>query len=259
MPTSAPPHEETFRIRSYETDAQDRLSVRALCQYLQEAASHHARSLAVESLDRDGSRLSWVLARLRLEMDAMPSWGTELVVRTWPSDVDRLYAHRDFRILREGRPIGAAVSHWLLIDLDSRKPVRIPDLVRSITLPDRDRVLPEAEGRPEAPDAPTLVERFSAHRFLIDVNQHVNSAVYLDWAVETIPDRVWRERRLAELDVLFRAEAREGDRIEAGSELLVDEQGGSVFEHRVVRTGDERNDELLRARSRWEPPADRES
>lgn len=254
----ARPHRETFRIRSYETDELDRISVRALCQYLQEAASRHARRLGVEGMEYAGRSLSWVLARLRIRLDAMPSWGSEIAITTWPSDVDRLYAYRDFELEREGTPIGAAVTHWLLIDLDSRKPVRIPEVVSGIELPERERALAEADQRPEAPDAPTLVETFSAHRFLIDVNQHVNSAVYLDWAVETIPGEVWESHRLSELDVLFRAEATRGDRIEARSEELVAADEGAVFEHRVCK--EEGETELVRGRSRWTPcSSDRDS
>lgn len=245
----ARPFRETFRIRSYETDELDRVSVRALCQYLQEAASHHARRLGVEAMEHEGRSLSWVLARLRLRLDAMPSWGSELTITTWPSDVDRLYAYRDFKLEQEDGPIGAAVTHWLLIDLETRKPVRIPEQVSGIELPERERALPEPDRRPQAPDAPTLVETFSAHRFLIDVNQHVNSAVYLDWALETIPEGVWTSHRLSELDVLFRAEARKGDRIEARSEELVEVEEGSVFEHRVIKEDGET--ELIRGRSRW--------
>jgi acyl-ACP thioesterase len=202
-------------------------------------------------MEREGRSLGWVLARLRLRLDAMPCWGSELAITTWPSDVDRLYAYRDFELKQEGGPVGAAVTHWLLIDLDTRKPVRIPERVSRIELPERERALPEADRRPAAPDAPTLAETFSAHRFLIDVNQHVNSAVYLDWAVETIPEEVWTSHRLSELDVLFRAEATKGDRIEARSEELVEAEGGVVFEHRVCKEDGET--ELIRGRSRWAP------
>lgn len=252
MRKTARPYEETFRIRSYEVDEFDRLAARGLCQYLQEVASHHARRLGVESLASDGTRLSWVLARMRIQMETMPSWGSELSVRTWPSGVDRLYAYRDFRIREGDRPIGAAVTHWLLIDGSSRRPARIPEEVEAIRLPDRERVLPEAEARPVAPKTPDTSERFTAHRFLIDVNRHVNSAVYLDWAVETVPEETWTERRLAELDVHFRAEARKGDRVEARAEKIAEDASGTEFAHRLVLVDGE--NELLRAHTRWERP-----
>jgi medium-chain acyl-[acyl-carrier-protein] hydrolase len=236
---------ETFRVRASEVDAGGHASVEAICDWLQEAAGNHAASLgwAVDDLLPRG--LTWVLVRLRLELHRVPAWKETVEVTTWPSGVDRAWALRDFRLRDgDGRDIGSAGTAWAILDLASRRPVPPPSEVTDAAVGTPGRLfegpierLPEPAGAP--PRRPIEV-RFAD----LDMNRHANNVRVIGWVLQGLPDEV-RPRRLARLDVEFRAEALLGDALV--SEAVA--AGDATFLHRVVRPADGK--EIARARSSW--------
>jgi fatty acyl-ACP thioesterase A len=82
----------------------------------------------------------------------------------------------------------------------------------------------------------------------LDLNRHVNNAVYAAWALETIPQVTAEEYCLKELEIAFRAEARYGDTVISRCSA---ENGGpqATYLHQIVDERDGR--ELMRGRSRW--------
>ena len=70
-PTAANIWKETYGIRSYEVNAEGRLSVLTLFNLLQDAASNHADALGVSVRHLQAENLTWVLSRLHLTIDAL--------------------------------------------------------------------------------------------------------------------------------------------------------------------------------------------
>lgn len=246
----------------------------SICNYLQEAASNHARALGVSVEQLEESNTTWVLARLRVEMDRYPRWRNEVRVETWPSGTERLFATRDFLVSDEGGLIlGRATSAWLLIDRRRRRPVRLPADIVGLNLPDRPRVFDDGDvaipvvesGESEAG---VDVRKIRARYGDMDVNGHVNNVCYIEWAMEPVRKDVLESGQVARMDVQFKGEAVFGDAVEIAVEVL----GGTdldrpdsdardslirgsmgpdslVLIHTVRRTDDTR--ELTRLRSVW--------
>jgi acyl-ACP thioesterase len=235
--------EERFTVRSYDVDSSGCARPAAITNYGQEAAINHARALGVARQQLGGNR-SWMLARLAVELDELPRFGEQVVVETWPADRQKLFALRDYEFARgDGTRLGVAASAWLVVDLEKRRPVRLPEIVRAIpradrppTIPDFPRDLPELE---TADGQRTFHVRWSE----CDANAHANHAAYVKWAVDSLPEEQLRERRLASLEVAYRAEARLDDSVAAA-------WGGSP-ECVVHLLRDEKGAELARLRTRW--------
>ena len=139
---------ERFRLRSYETDPTGLASVATVCNYLQEVAGNHAFRLGLSVEHLHERRLTWVLARLRVLVDRYPRWREEITVETWPSGIDGLLGTRDFLLLDDdGERLARATSGWMVIDVDRRRPVRMPESVTSLAAPDRERAVAELSGR----------------------------------------------------------------------------------------------------------------
>jgi medium-chain acyl-[acyl-carrier-protein] hydrolase len=115
-----------FSVHTYELEPGQHVSVPALAAFLQEAAAHSAHALGYSVPQLLEKNLTWVLSRLRIRLRELPGWKAELTVQSWPSGLERLFALRDYRILEQGREIVAATSAWLMLDVQSRRPVR-PD------------------------------------------------------------------------------------------------------------------------------------
>ena len=87
---------EAVRVKAWEVGAAGQVSVSALCNWLQAAAGNSAPSLTWGIEELQQRSLTWVLARLHLEIGRLPSWRDEVAVETWPTGIHRVLAIRDF-------------------------------------------------------------------------------------------------------------------------------------------------------------------
>jgi acyl-ACP thioesterase len=231
-------------VRSIEADADGLLKVESLCNYFQEVAGNHAHHLGVATDQLTGHGLAWVLGRLCFSVSGWPRWRESVRLETWPSGVDRLYAFRDLLAFDGvGAPFAEGISTWLLIDTERRRPVRMPDFVTGIPLPDRPRALNGIQPAPIEPDGPCAIERvFDVFRSDIDGNRHVNNVRFLVWILESLPETARERAGTASIDISFRAEAVYGDCVrvctwDQGSSATA---GSSTFLHRVFHADSDR-------------------
>ncbi|MDR2893235.1 MAG: acyl-ACP thioesterase [Deltaproteobacteria bacterium] len=254
---------EDFRIRGYEVGADGAVPVQSLCAYMEEAASLHADELgfSVEALQTRG--LSWALARMQLELYALPTTGDLVRVKTWPAGVDKLQYRRDFILSgQDNITFARAITEWVIINLESRRLERVPQFITALQPSAPEYALEKEKLRLEEQDnAPELLS-FRVRKADIDRNRHVNNVRFLDWILESVPDEISGSRKLAGLQVMYRAEARYGDTvlargsmrsgISANNEDEVSAEknaGGLEFAHGLYRCSD--GLELVRAKTVW--------
>jgi acyl-ACP thioesterase len=220
-----------------------------LCKLLQEVAAAHAEILGVgvESLIKSG--VAWVLSRLHLEIERWPTAEDEIVIVTWPEAANRLYTERRFDIFDPSdQRICKVSSLWLVLDLQRRRPVRLPPQVN-------DR-LKEHELDPEprkfgALAEPAPIERelaFTVRRSDLDLADHVNNTSYVEWAIEAVPDEIWSSRQLAELEIHFLSECHLGQTVVSRSQAT-ERQSASEVRHQLIREED--TVEVARALTLW--------
>lgn len=246
------PHRQGFLVHSYEVDPWERLTPRALCAFLQEAAGQDAdnHGVSVRRLVEGG--LAWVLQRLRVEVSAYPALGSTLTVATWARHFGGVVAERDFEARDPaGRLLAAATSRWVVMDFRARRVVRLPDFIRRLPVC-RARAL-ELDGREmPAPEPFAHERRFEVRRSDLDVARHVNNTRYVEWVLETVPDDLYETHDPEGFEIVFRRESVLGDTVLCGSRELPGE-GSRRFAHGLRTT--ERADALVQASSRWRPRA----
>lgn len=240
-------------VRSGETDLRGRLSLRALCELLQEAGGRHADSLGVGAGALGPQGLAWVLIQWSVRIEARPAWLADLTVETWPSDLTERTATRDF-LLRDGRGdvLARATSHWVMLDLLRRRPVRMPDIVREIPLAPHPRALEEGLLRLRAPETAQGAVEFAVRWSDLDAIGHVNNLAYLEWIVESVPREVLRTASVRRFDISFRAETHDGVTVRVECEREPEPPPGAIaaFRHRIVETASAR--ELALARTEFD-------
>lgn len=238
-----------YRVRSYETDFLGRLKPVSIVNYFQDAASSHADLLGFSVADLLRSRLTWMLSRYQIRVLRYPCAGEELLVRTWRSAVDGYYALRDFELIdSHGRLLAVASSSWLIVSLESRRPVRIKTAVEdfpihaSRSFPDDFITFPKREAyERELP--------FQVRMGDLDQNRHVNNAVYLDWALEATDPDILQNYLPVEIHIAYRAEELYGGKIISRSAAL-NTPGSEIFLHQLVSEGEDR--ELTRLLTIWQ-------
>jgi len=240
---------ESRAVRASDVTPHGTTSVLALATYFQEAAGRHADALGVSMQDLLTDGKAWVLARLRMEVDRLPEWEEEIVLETWPSGLDGLFATREVLFLGEGgQPLGRGTSAWLVIDAERRRPLRPPSALYDIEVPDRPAPLGRAEDDLSAPSRTDREQTFTVRYHDLDLNRHVNNVRYLEWALETLPLEVLDTCRCRGLALQFEAETTFGDPVRATAELREDGDDLHV-RHRLAHADTDRT--LALAVTRW--------
>ena len=224
--------EYSWAVRTYECGPDGRATMASVCNWLQEAASLNAETLAFSKSDFEaaGENISWVLTRLKVRIARFPKWEEKVSILTFPRGGRRIVAYRDFVLTgADGAELGRATSEWMLIDLASRKIVAIPDGVFAAANTVREPVFGEEpfaklrwDCKAESPDALA----FRARRGDIDLNGHVNNVHYVEWLMEGRPEAAGP---CHEIDIVFKSETLAGEEVRVES---VETEPGVYF-HRV--------------------------
>jgi len=240
--------EDAYLVSFYEVDAKNRISLPSLWKYLQETAWNHANQIGIGYSDLARNDHFWVLSRLAIDMDEYPGWGDKIRVKTWLLGSSRLFALRDFSIVKEdGRVIGGAKSAWVVLNLRNRKPQRIePFLHGLIPLSDQHGAETKLDKLP-APVAPDEETFFTVRYSDLDVHQHVNNARYIEWILDSYSFEMNQTHHITTFEINFLAESNYGDGLSIRSERRKD--SSPTFLHAIVRKEDGR--ELCRARVKW--------
>lgn len=237
---------ESFTLRAYECDRRGYASILTMCNFMQEAAGNHAAALGLSLENLQVKDLTWVLSRLCVRVMAYPCWHEEVEVETWPSAAGRLFAFRDFEISGAQRRYVVAASAWVLMDVRSRRPVRMLPIIEEVLPLERGRAPQEQFlDRLVAPAEETNKCSFRVRWLDIDANRHVNNVHYLAWALETVPQDIRRSWQLQELRVEFLDESVLGDQVVAFCDRAPGE-AQPVFRHEVRRERDGRRLTVLR-------------
>jgi acyl-ACP thioesterase len=234
-----------FKVHSFDSDAFGAVTAPRLLGFLLESAGGSADSLGFGIRELQQRGLTWVIGRVRIELDDVLSKGEEVEVETWPSGLERSIALRDFRIVKHGHVAGRATSQWFVLDMETRFPMRpnriMPERLHAQTehLVQLPKVVPALTG------PVTCRHQYDVRLADIDLNQHVTAASYVAWAMEAVPDDLWRSHRLSSLDIHFLEECLLGSRILSESEVT----DAQTVVHRISRENDGK--ELARLSSGW--------
>ena len=178
----------SIRVRYAETGIAGTLKPVNAFNYFQNVASDHCAALGISALDLLPHNLAWVVFRYEIRIIRYPVWKETLHFRTWRYPHKNLYELRRFDVTdQDGNPMIQAKSSWILTRLDTKKPVRLnrnlpANLFENVaeTIQDDLPALP-------APDRADITRHFTARMHDLDFNRHVNNAVYVEWALESVP------------------------------------------------------------------------
>lgn len=222
-----------------------RLSHKGLLRILQEAASVASDDVGFGL--KDDNEVHWILSSWRLRMKEHPAWRARLRVETWPRTMDGFLSDRDFLVWDGDREIARGTSRWVLVNMATGRITRINDAVRNAYGAQLDGLelfagVQDVPGGGKTPEDAPAAFRTTVGRRDIDTNQHVNNLHYLDYALEALPEEVYRD--LPEtVDISFRKQILLGTSIQCLYTRTEDgkhqveirsESGGKLTRHAFV-------------------------
>jgi acyl-CoA thioester hydrolase len=127
------PHPAPFQVdltveRAHMGEVVEHVDNVTYLRWLDRAAELHADSLGYTRRWLHDHGVMWFVARHEIDYLAEAHLGDRLVIATWVRDMRRVKSWRDSLILRaaDEAPVCRAATLWVLVDLATRRPTRIP-------------------------------------------------------------------------------------------------------------------------------------
>ena len=207
-----------YKVRISDANSNAKLKMPALLQMLQEAATEHAHALGIAYSHLKPQGLGWVISKLIVNLDKIPSWDERVYIKTWPSIRERIATYREFVATDvNGNPLFSARSQWLLMDINARRIARLERLKHWDLCPDlaNDETFDTPFEKIDTTSTDNIKESvFYARNDDIDLNGHVNNAVFLIWAMESIPEE-FTNRTPKKIKISFLEEVRPQTEVKA--------------------------------------------
>lgn len=210
---------QRFEIWPFHLDGNGQYPAHELLIRLVHTAELHAarEHFGVETLQREG--LTWILNRIAIRYSSPLRTDLPFEIETGILETHRISSLRGFLIRQQAEVIASSLSKWSVLDLESRRPVEIPEKIRQCM--GRGRLegdfLPSLKGQVVPPIFTERHRRVYSRTVRysdLDLNGHVNSAVWLSMALDALPLQRWDSQTLTSLDIHFASEAHPADQLE---------------------------------------------
>jgi acyl-ACP thioesterase len=199
-----------FRVRANEIDVNGNVAFPNIVNYFQETAWLHVIDLDLTGEELLAYDLMWVLNRMKIEVFEYPKLHETVTVKTFPSGFDKFFFYRDFYLYNaENKIIGQATSTWLMVDVNKRKLVPVPDFLKEkVQEIDFEKgCLPIAKGKIKPIKAADFQLKTTVKWFDLDTNIHVNQIRYFTWILESLPNIVHEKQQIKSVDIIMKSEA----------------------------------------------------
>lgn len=210
---------KSLRVADPECDIHNRIKLGFILRHLQEISGEHLEALGYpnEKLYEIGQ--GFFLSKIRLEIYRRPESGELLRWQTTPLPPAGVQFIRQNEIFdASGSLVLRSDSLWALVDLHSRRILRPSSFPGNLFFGEsfgKERLSALRIHTPadmkNAPLSPVWDReiRFSD----LDINRHVNNAVYADFVMDALPDGISLEKEPEELLISFHNEACLHDRL----------------------------------------------
>lgn len=225
--------EYTYIVAPQTVDFKQEITLASLVDLLLTTAGKNADDNGFGIRHLQKMNCTWVLSRLAVEMTSVPKQYETLHIETWIEDVFRLNTTRNFRIKNsKNEVIGKAVSLWVMINFQSRRPIELDTLgdiqqnAEHVTID----ILPPAKIENAIG---TTENSFSVKYSDIDINQHVNTVRYLQWMSDCFSLDFHQKYKLKRFDVNFMAEIVYDEKVDVVKENISENE----FKLEILKEG----------------------
>ena len=197
----------------------------------QEAANLHAVILGFGYDDMIASKTAWVLSRMHVVFVDTPRWRDDVTLFTWHKGLERLFFLRDFMMTdREGNPKIKATTSWLVLNLETRRLVRDPNLLDQDTICS-ENVLDNPADKVVMPKGvePQFVTGHLVGYSDLDMNGHANNAMYMQWAMDAVNYEISSVKPVKEFTINFNHEVKPQETVSIYKAIVEAEDGRHVF------------------------------
>lgn len=200
-----------FSVRISETDYLGHMKLSAIFQLMQETAEENAKLINLTYDKASDNNEIWVLSRIHAKFSQIPRSEDIIKIKTWPLGPKGVFAVREYLITTEKEDlIGKITSSWLIIDAKKRNIKRMRDFPKSELGP----VFDDIAKKIRLPEHEKLVSTRTVQMSELDINKHVNNAVYYNWITDSLSLEQYNKYMISEISLNYSAETKFGEIID---------------------------------------------
>ncbi len=223
-----------YNIHYYEVDIHKRVLITSIMNYLGDMAMYQSETLGVGIDYLKENKMAWVLYKWDITMLSYPILNETIRLETYAHSFKKFYADRKYDIFDyRGNKIGHADSVWILINTETRRPIRVTkDLYEVYGIENSTSTLKNIENILSINEVDSE-KSFQVRYSDIDTNMHVNNVKYAAWAIETIPEDIILNKKLRNIKVTYTKETKYGEIIKVSTQVIK-EVDKTICRHRIV-------------------------
>ena len=176
-----------IKVMPSDVSCDGRIKLRSLLNYFQDTAG-----MAVEDVEGTATELylrgyAWVLMRYEIEFTGnLPRLDETFTINTFHDPNHGYNTLRMFQVYNGEEHIVSAKTSWLLVDVNTGRPVKPVSHIPGITSRDNEDISPDFRDIPAVSDVAYTV-KIPVMFHDLDYNSHVNNAVYFEWVYDSSP------------------------------------------------------------------------
>ena len=209
-------YKQHIETPSYLCDIDDRLHPWAAIRLCQEVTEYHGNATGIGFKTLVQSNHAWVITRGLYIFHRMPDAFEQIDLSTWSRGNNGLIAMRDYRMLSaQGDNLLTGTSYWALIDMSSRRVLRLNNVVSNYENHDilaTEHAELQKIKQSEMTDDDKVMQCNVPFAF-IDHTRHMNNSEYVKLMFDVLHNDGFDTKRPFELEVNYQLESRLGEQL----------------------------------------------
>lgn len=193
------------KIEYQEVDYLSEYKLSYLLSVMADLATTNALEIGMWNDSLKG-KYGWVLSKQTLKLKRPINIEENIDIKTRAKGGSRVLFTRTYDIENQGEKIGGVCSLWTLIDMENRKIIKPQDL--GIEIPEIDEFdsyVEKYEPVSRYIETQKVLERQVLYND-VDVNQHMNNAKYIEWALDLLPYDIHKDYYIEQMSMHFKKE-----------------------------------------------------
>ena len=200
------------QVEYLDVDKNNKLTNRAIINVMQDTAGAHSESIQDGLNYKAKTGTAWILLNWKLKVYSRPKYKDFLIINTWARKLEKCFSYREFEVFCNGKLVAKAESKWVLVSAITERITKIPEELKEKYDPENRKVFnDEFNEKLHEPENSILRYEATIGRTKIDTNNHLNNVYYLDFAVESLPEEVYENEELNNIEIMYKKGSKYGE------------------------------------------------
>lgn len=224
-------YKKKVKIPHYTGDAQGKISLTHLFDYLINIGSLHVESIGLQTDRLLEKNISWMVYQVLIKIKDLPKIDTEVTISTWVSKIDKLKIYRQVNVRdQEGNHLLESCFTWLLVDMEKMKVIRPLKDMKDIVEASDDSLFPDFTNF-KAMDSFDKKIPMPVYKSDLDYNKHVHSGTYLRWVTDLVD---LENDKLREVELYFKDQVFKEDQVK-----ILQKKDGQRYDFQINKNDSE--------------------